>query len=339
MLAGQIFAPRQIRLVDVPEPAAPPVRADTGAGEILFQPELGSLCGSDLLYFEADYPEFQPGPGHSLHEVIGTILEATGERFRVGDRVLCVPQDQAGLCERFWVSEERAIPLDPRPPEEHAVLAQPLGTVLYALRKLPSVLDLDVAVVGQGPIGQLFCAALRNLGARRIFAIDRLGSRLQTSPKMGATDVIEVGAEDPVEAIHRATDGAMPHLVVEAIGHREQQLNLCIELCRPEGRILAFGALPERVDGVRWGRLYRKNLTVQASVDPDFGRDFPLAMRWIAEGRIDVSPLLTHRFGLPDVQLAFDTFFERRDGALKVLIDFVGRPRSGSSSSDLELPS
>ena len=57
-------------------------------------------------------------------------------------------------------------------------------------------------------------------------------------------------------------------------------------------------------------------------MNPDFERDFPLAMRWIAEGRIDLSALITHHYPLSEAQKAFETFRDRRDGALKVIIEF-----------------
>ena len=324
MIAGEIYSHRKIRLIDVAEPQLePPV--DGEPGQIIFQPDLGCLCGSDLLYFEADYPEFPPVTGHSLHELIGTVVESSGRRFRTGDRVLCVPHDQLGLFERIVIGEDRAIPLDPRPDEEHALMAQPLGTVIHALKKLPNVIDLNTVVVGQGPIGQLFCAALRNLGARQIIAIDPLESRLKTSPRMGATEVINPDRQDPVEQIGQLTHGAMADLVIEAVGHRSIALNLCIDVCADNGRILSFGLSEASIDGIHWKDLLWKNITVHTSINPDFARDFPLAMRWIGEGRIDVGPIVTHRFDLSDIQTAFDTFRQRRDGALKVLIDFPNR--------------
>ena len=67
--------------------------------------------------------------------MIGRVVETNGEKFAVGDRVLCVPIEHFGFYERFPVSEARAIPVDPRPPEDQALLAQPLGTVLYGLKK------------------------------------------------------------------------------------------------------------------------------------------------------------------------------------------------------------
>jgi threonine dehydrogenase-like Zn-dependent dehydrogenase len=254
--------------------------------------------------------------------MIGRVVQTNGSRFRAGDRVLCVPVNQEGLFERFRVSEQRAIPLDPRPPEEQALLAQPLGTVIYALKKLPNLIDWDVAVVGQGPIGQLFCAALRNLGAREVIAIDRLPSRLKTSPQMGATAVVDATREDPIEAVRRITQGNMADLVIEAVGHRDQALNLCIDLCRPHGHILFFGVPREQLDGISWRNLWWKNACVHTSVNPDFVRDFPLAMRWISERRVDLAPIITHRFPLSEIQTAFETFRNRQDGALKVFIDF-----------------
>lgn len=320
MLAGHIHAPKQIKLIDVPEPTLKD--ADGSEEEIIFQPELACLCGSDLPFFEGGYEEFAPQVGQSLHEMIGTVVETNGDRFRPGDKVLCVPTHHFGLYERFRVSARQAIPLDPRPPRDEALMAQPLGTVICALKKLPPVLDQDVAVVGQGPMGQLFCLALKHQGARRIIAIDPLEDRLEVSGKMGATDVIPLHQEDPVARVRHLTGGAMADVVVEVVGHREQALNLCVDLCRPHGRLLSFGVPTRVIDGIRWGDLFWKNLTVHTSVGPSFERDFPLAMQWIAERRVNVSPIITHRKSIHNIQDAFELFLAREDGVLKVLLDF-----------------
>lgn len=320
LLAGNIIEAGKIELVEVAEPELPPRR--NGEGDIIFQPELGCLCGSDIPYFQKNDEEFVPEVGHSLHEMIGSVVDTSGDRFKTGDRVLAIPIMQQGLYERYAISETRVIPLDPRRPQEQALLAQPLGTAIFALKKLPPVIDQDVVVVGQGPMGQLFVAALRNLGARRIIGIDLLESRLEVSPQMGATHTICSAQDDPISAVNEITGGQMADVVIEAVGHEHQQLNLCIDLCRLAGRILYFGVPPQVIDGIRWRELLTKNLTIHTSVNPDFRRDFPLAMQWIGEGRIDVSKIITHRFPLTDIQTAFETFRDRKEGALKVLIDF-----------------
>jgi len=333
MLAGSITAPKTINLIEIPEPAL----SDDRPGEIVFQPEIACLCGSDLPFFTMN-GEWPVKVGHSLHEMIGTVVETNGRRWKPGDRVLAVPVNQEGLFERFTLSEERAIAVDPRVPEEQALMAQPLGTVLFALKKLPNLLDTTVAVVGAGPIGQLFCAAVSNMGARRVIAIDPLQDRLTVSLTMGATHTVcnaqlessrrfskSSGAEHTVDAVRDILRGELPEIVIEAVGHQDQAFNLCIDLVARNGRILFFGVPPATIDGLRWRELFFKNATVQTSVDPDFRRDFPLAMQWIGEGRIDVSPILTHRFPLSHIQEAFDLFHRRRDGALKVLVEFPTR--------------
>jgi threonine dehydrogenase-like Zn-dependent dehydrogenase len=321
VLAGYFPERHKIDLIDVPEPTLSPRPADDSPGDILFQPEIACLCGSDLPYFNAEHPEFTTREvGHSLHEMVGRVLATNGKKFREGDLVLAVPVAQRGLYERFVVSEARAIPVDPRISSEYAVLAQPLGTVIYAMKKLPSVLDQDVVIVGQGPIGQMFCALMRNLGAREIIVVDKVASRLALSPKMGATAVIDSTKCDPAAEVARITGGAMADIVVEAVGHADQTLNLCTKLVRRLGRMLYFGVPPEKIDGIAWRELFFKNVTLSTSVNPDFARDFPLSMRWLAEGRIDLKPLITHRFPLSDIQTAYETFRDRRDGAQKVML-------------------
>jgi threonine dehydrogenase-like Zn-dependent dehydrogenase len=323
VLAGQIYAPRKIQLIELPEPLlAPSVEDAVADGEILFQPELACLCGSDLPFFEAQEPEYPCEVGQSLHEMIGRVVATNGVTFQEGDRVLCVPVEHFGMWERFRVSQHRAIPLDPRASDEEALLAQPLGTAICAMRKMPHVLGLDVAVVGQGPMGQLFNAVLRNLGARQIIAIDPVSERLAVSPKMGANVVINPRNSDPIEMVRDATGGKLADVVIEAVGHRDQVFNDCIEICRDHGTIIQFGVPPTEIDGVHWRKLFWKNISVVTSLGPDFRVDFPLAMQWIAEKRLDVQPLITHRYPFREIQQAFEVFVDRKDGALKVFIDF-----------------
>jgi threonine dehydrogenase-like Zn-dependent dehydrogenase len=323
MLAGKFTAPHRVELVETPEPELTP----GGQGEIIFQPELTCLCGSDMPFFTAN-GEWPIELGHSLHEMIGRVVATNGQRWKVGDRVLCVPPNQLGLWERFRVSEDRCVAIDPRCSDEQAVLAQPLGTALFALKKLPNLLDLDVVVLGQGPMGQLFNMCVRAMGARQIIGIDKLESRLKTSRVTGTTATICNAQESPVPRVLELTGGKGPDIVIEAVGHGEQQFNLCIELVGYGGKILYFGVAPEFIDGLRFRDLMFKNGAVFTSMNPDFRREFPLAMQWIAERRVDVNPLVTHRYKLSEIQTAFETFRDRRDGALKVFIEFPAYRRS-----------
>lgn len=324
MLTSEIYASGKIRLIEVPEPRLDPRPPEGSTGQIIFQPETTCLCGSDLPYFNLS-GEWPVEQGHSLHEMIGTVTATNGKKWNVGDRVLAVPIKQQGLSERFILDENRAITIATNLPEEQVLMAQPLGTALFALKKLADILDKDVAVVGQGPMGQLMNAALRNMGARHVIGIDLLESRLQTSAKMGATATICNASSDPVQAVKEILNGDLPEIVIECVGHADQQFDLCVNLCGYGGRILVFGVPPKSIDSQNWRDMFFKNITVHTSVGPDFRRDFPLAMQWIQQRRIDVSPMITHKFPLARLQEAFEIFRDRRDGAIKVIVNFPSR--------------
>jgi threonine dehydrogenase-like Zn-dependent dehydrogenase len=216
MLAGQIVAKGKVELVEISEPDLGDVN-ESGEGDIIFQPDLAWRGGWDMPFFKGEESEYPLEVGYSLHEMIGTVVDTNGRRFTRGDKVLAVPIRQRGFFERYSVSESRTIPLDPRCPPPHALMAQPLGTVLFGLRKIPHLLGLNVAVVGQGPIGQLFCAALRNVGAREIIALDRIEERLKVSAAMGATKTINVDREDALAVVARVTRDTMADVVIEAV--------------------------------------------------------------------------------------------------------------------------
>ena len=216
MLAGQIKKLGQIKLIDHPEPEL------VKSGQVIFQPEMACLCGSDSPYFNENQSSYPLPIGMSLHEMVGTIVCSNGGKLSAGQKVLAVPLNHEGIFERMAISEDRVLVFESNRPYEEMVIAQPLGTVLYALRKLPNLLGWKVAVVGQGPIGQLFCAALKNLGASEVIGIDVLASRLETSKLMGASAVIDNSKDNLVQAIQDLTGGDMVDLVIEAAGHQEE---------------------------------------------------------------------------------------------------------------------
>ena len=145
---------------------------------------------------------------------------------------------------------------------------------------------------------------------------------------MGATHTVLVDPNDEDGSIAKVKDalgGELPDLVIEVVGHKEQVLNFCVKMCRPYGTVFFFGVPPEVVPEFNIFDFFWKNLTMYTTVGPDFGLDFPLAMRWISVGRVDVSPICTHHMKLEDIQEAFEVFQGHKDGALKVLLDFPAR--------------
>ena len=320
MKAAQITAHGRIELVDTPHPRAPQ------PGQVVVAAETGCLCGSDIPFFSERQPSYPLEVGLSLHEIIGRITASASPRFAVGDRVLAMPLGLLGCAEQLLIGDDRLVAIDAALSNEAAVVSQPMATVFSALSTIPTVTGLNVAVVDQGPIGLLFDACLSHLGAAKIIGIDVREARVSRSCEFGATDTFVTRKPDGRDAIARVaelTGGVMADLVVEAVGHEEQQFNLAAALARNHGRVLFFGIPPDRMDGIAFDPVVRKSLTIHTSVPEDLRPFVNIAQRAIKQGRIDPSRLVTHRFPFADVQQAFETYRDRHDGALKVVIDFA----------------
>jgi threonine dehydrogenase-like Zn-dependent dehydrogenase len=117
------------------------------------------------------------------------------------------------------------------------------------------------------------------------------------------------------------TEGVGADLVVEAVGEPETLIQ-GIDLLRRGGTLLAFGVPHKERYDLPFSKLFLKEGQIVTSVGPNVAVDFPIAVDMIAQGRLDVTPLVTHRFPFRKAQEAFDTFAERREGAIKVLLEF-----------------
>ena len=306
---------------DVPVPAI----AD---GEILVRTAYASICGSDLhsVYFGAP-PQPAP-PGHPGHESAGEVVESRCPGFEPGMRVLTVPFAVAGRC----LAEFQALPgsacvkLPDTAPLSHLLMAQQLGTVVYALRSRPlDVTGQDVAVIGQGSAGAFFTFMLKRAGAGRVLVSDKAPARLAYSRELGADLTVDAGQADFRAAVLAATGGRGADLVVEAVGSRET-FPLSLELAAPGATLVWFG-LPEG-DGeypFSFRQFFRRGLTAYSN----FGAQgepglvsFRYAVRLIADGAIDVAPLLSHLLPIEDIGEAFRIARERSGNALKVSIKF-----------------
>ncbi len=320
--AGQIVGPGRIEIVSMPVP-------EPAEGQIRVRPTVGCLCGSDLPYFFADRdnpmvagraPPLEPSL--SLHELIGVVDASRSPRYQEGDRVLALPYAHRGLSEAFLSEPAMTVPLPPEAEGDHLVLAQPLGTIFHALNKLGRLINQNVVVIGQGPIGLLFTALLTRLAVRRLIALEPLPARRAVARQMGATHVLDPAAVDLAATVRALTDGLGADLVVEAVGE-PATLAGGIDLLRRGGTLLAFGVPHQPNYIVPFGKLFFNEGQIVTSVGPNVAVDFPIAIDMIAQGRLDVTPLITHRFPFHQAQAAFETFAERRDGAIKVLLNFA----------------
>ena len=320
MKAAQIVAPRQIEMIDTDKPD---ISSDP-EGAVLIKTQMNAICGTDMPWFAMERPasDYPLSLGTTIHECIGVIAASKSDRFKEGDAVLALPGRIGGLAEYFVSHEAVTIPLVEFERKDCILMSQPLGTVIWACSKLGSLLNQDVVVMGQGPMGLLFTHLLSNLGAKTVITTDLVDFRLEVSKQMQATHTINSAEVDTVAAVEQITDGRMADLVVEVIGHQTETINQCMDLVKRDGTILAFGVPDDPTYPFGFGNFFRKNIRFIGSVGPDAQNNFPLAMDMIAQGRIDVSPIITHRLPFTEVQRGFELSLHKKDEAIKIVLEY-----------------
>jgi threonine dehydrogenase-like Zn-dependent dehydrogenase len=321
MFASRIVAPSKVEVVEVSAPAMK-------SGHVRVKMEVSTLCGSDVHVYKTtrSKKEYPLAVGYSGHECVGIVEDSDSEDFVAGDVVLFVPHnldDFTGFIEYLVVPPKNLLKLPLGIPLEQLAVGQQLGTVVNCCRKLPNPLDMDVVVLGQGAAGLLFTALLNNMGARSIIAIDLVADRLQVAKQLGAIEVIDASKMDPVAVVREITNGDLVDMAIEATGELDA-INQIPHYIRERGHIALFGIGPAGLVDYAYMDLFRKHpnlISSSRTFEEEGYRSFKLAMDFIAQGRIDVRPLITHRLPFHSVAQAYDLATTRRDGVVKVMLD------------------
>lgn len=320
MRAGRVMVPGRVEVDEFPVPAP-------GPGEVLLRTLGASICGSDV---KAVFGRLREGfplpPGAPGHESVGEVLESRSDRFAPGDVVLAapVPAFSGAFADRQVVPEASLVPLRAGADVDAAMMGQQLGTVVFALKRFwPGPAGETAVVIGAGSAGLHFTQLLRRAGFGRVVVADEHAHRLEAARALGAAVTVLAPGESVVDAAMDLTGGHGADLVVEAAGRdatRVQALRAVAE----GGRVGYFG-LPEGMGDMPfpYGELFRRHPTIEISVgaqlEPGLA-SFREAVALIASGEVDVSRLITHRFGIERLPEGLEL---ARDGAgLKVAIDF-----------------
>lgn len=324
MRAAQLVELGRIECVEAPIPVP-------AAGELLVESIVASVCGSDLHnVFKGLEPLSFPCPhGYPGHEGVGRVLESRDPRFAEGDVVLLVPVPDVSTCfaEVQAVPASQCVPLDGAARAEDLVLAQQLGTVIWALKRFwpGGEPPRTATVVGAGSAGIMFTDVLAGMGTQRIVVTDPSPARLALAQAHGATHVALARSDAATTTTLEATDGLGADLVVDASGH-DSGRNDALGAVRVEGIVGLFG-LPESAALARFDlhRVFLRLPTILTtrSAQLETGlASFREAIARVADGRFDVAGLVTHRFGIEDIAEALRVARERDGGAVKVSIAF-----------------
>ena len=202
-------------------------------------------------------------------------------------------------------------------------MCQPWGTVLYALEQVGPVAEKNVAVLGQGCIGLLFTMSLKQLGARKVIAIDPNEHRLAMSRKLGANLAINTSRVAPIKVVQEVFGNQGADIVVEASGD-SRALDQCVAMARMYGTLVLFGIPEEKEVTFDYLAAISKQLriigTVSATCEAP-ARPIQEAVDRKAKGEVDLSWLITHRFGFNEAPTGYELYASRGDGLIKVILE------------------
>lgn len=325
MRASRLVGPGRIEVQELarPEPAD---------GQVLVRTLRASICGSDLkhVFGQVGPTSFPTRPGYPGHEGIGEVVESRAAGFAAGELVLTVPD---GTCSATF-ADYQAIPsrfLVPLPRDgapERLLMAQQLGTVIYALERFwPRALDPAecATVIGAGSAGLYFVQLLKRRGFQRVIVSDRDPGRLELARRMGADVVVAAGEASVIDATLDLTAGRGAGLVVEAAGYDLTRAQ-AVSAVAPGGRLGFFG-LPERPGEAPFpfNELFRRRATLEVSVgtqrEPGL-RSFRRAVDLILAGQVEVDSLLGEPYPIDRLPEAFRDAHAHQAPSLKVSIGF-----------------
>jgi alcohol dehydrogenase len=177
-----------------------------------------------------------------------------------------------------------------------------------------------VAVFAQGLIGLCATAGAKLKGATTIIAVENVPARMAMSRRLGADHVVDFRAIDPVAEIMRVTDGRGVDVAIEALG-TQATFEGALRVLRPGGTLSSLGVYssdPTIPLGPFAAGL--ADLRIVTTLCPGGKERMRRLMAVVASGRVDLKPLVTHRFKLDDIEAAYELFSHQRDGVLKVAI-------------------
>jgi threonine dehydrogenase-like Zn-dependent dehydrogenase len=298
------------------------------------------ICGTDLHFFRGSFPA--PAgllPGHEVGGVIDAVGEGvqlpvgsavavepqsfcgecyqcrTGNHNRCAKRILFGVTGRGGCAEFATIPAYSAYPLPGAIPPAAAALAEPLAVCVRGLRRGKIEAGQRIAILGAGTIGLMSLICAEAAGAREILITARYPHQQQAARTLGADAVF-----DNVGALTDRLGQAPLDCVIETVGGRSATLTEAVNLVRPGGMVLMLGVFdgPSQIPALDFST---KEVTMVGS--NCYGRsgshtDFELAIELLGKNLAPLTALVTHRFGLDEVNQAFSVAADKNSGSIKV---------------------
>lgn len=275
------------------------------------------LCGSDYPKFNGTCPDAQcPLPiGMPIHECVGEVVLSNSKSFKIGDLVLSMPKNDAGLSDYFASYDYQSIKLLGWNKEDikYAPLCQPAGTILNALDKVDDISNKRILLFGAGGIGYIFCNILKLRGASDITIIEPNNYRRNIAKNSFDIDVMT----EWDSSLNNEFD-----LVIDAVGQDSQELifNNSIDSAASEGVVLLFGIPTIKRQNINVYSLIRKNLKVIGVINPDWKKYLESGVDIVKSNLTSFKPMLTHEYSLQEAESAFKLFGDKDGERIKILL-------------------
>lgn len=344
MKAIRFMNVEQIELSDVPMP-------EIRENEVLAKISYAGFCGTDLdllngsmVHIKNGFTKYPLIPGHEWSGVIVEVgSHVTG--FKVGDKVtsdvslgcgeceycrkgrynLCPNREvigsyrnrQGAFAEYIAVPQRHLYHIPENLSLEEAALAEPAATAAYAVKRAQIQMGDTVFVIGDGPIGQLAAQLSRINGAARVIMAGSWEEKLAIAKTCGTDETINYHKEDIVEAVKRLTGGNGPEVIIESSGN-QLVLNQAVKALRPGGTIALISWYADMEVAAQMNNVIAKDCNlVGALASPN---SFRQVLDYMAEGRLLVKPLITHRESLEHLPQVIRMIREEKEMRIKVLL-------------------
>ncbi|HZJ83611.1 MAG TPA: NAD(P)-dependent alcohol dehydrogenase [Clostridia bacterium] len=309
--------------------------------ELVIKIMSNGICGSDIQFYNdgrlGNFVVTDPYvPGH---EASGVVVEVGSDikDISVGDRVVVEPGIPCGQCYycrigRYNLCKEviflSAPPINGtfcdylairsdcvhKIPKglsfEQASLAEPVAVAVHAINRAHFNPGATAVIVGAGPIGLLTLQAFKCAGGSKAICIDRVDRRLEIAKELGADEVINI--QESNSELYEVAD-----VIFETAGSTQATQTL-FNLARVGGCVVQVGWPGDQVVDMNIANFIDKELDYVAV--NRYANAFPTAIAWMADGRINVEKLITHRYSFDQVNEAFRYTGKNPDEVIKTVV-------------------
>jgi len=318
---------------------------DLAPDEVLVRVAACGVCGTDVHIYHGSKGSAEVTPpvilGHEFSGVVEKVGSAV-DKVVVGDHVSVDPNIYCGRChfcgigkkqmctnlfavgvnrdggfaEYCYVPQSQCYKLDKSVPLEHGAMAEPLACCLHGIDRLNMRQGDTVCVVGGGPIGLMMVQLAKLSGASRVVLSEPVQHRREIGLSVGADYVVDPVNESLPQRLQELLGTQGTDVVIECVGN-VIATGQAIEAAKHGGTVLLFSVpkvgsvYPLSLDDV-----FHKELTIMGSkINPD---THERAVQLINSGRIQLKPLITHRYPIDQLEEAI--LMQMSDESIKVIV-------------------